>query len=70
MQSTNKNIATLPKGTIVKLQGFPCELVQDTEVVSSLIAREGLDWVRDHKLLESHVEQASSKPFQAPSPDR
>lgn len=33
----------LPKGTIVKLNGFPCELAEDVEVFSSAIAGMGLE---------------------------
>lgn len=33
----------LLKGTIVKLNGFPCELAEDTEVVSATIAKMGLE---------------------------
>lgn len=33
----------LPKGTVVKLNGFPCELSQDTYVFSSAIAGMGLE---------------------------
>lgn len=36
---------TLPKGLIVKYKGLPCELVCDTEVVSDVIAKIGLDAV-------------------------
>jgi hypothetical protein len=65
----NKDSVILPKGTVVKLNGFPCELVADTEVVSGLIAREGLDWVNDQRLSLSQVEHSPVKPFQAASPD-
>jgi hypothetical protein len=42
----------LPKGTVVKLNGFPCELMQDTEVSSATIAGMGgleafLRWSED-----------------------
>lgn len=34
---------TLPKGTVVKLNGVPCELAEDTEVHSATIAGMGLE---------------------------
>lgn len=36
-------MVTLPKGTVVKLNGFPCELAEDTEVRSATIAGMGLE---------------------------
>jgi hypothetical protein len=36
-------IVTLPKRTVVKLNGFPCELAEDVEVKSATIAGMGLD---------------------------
>jgi hypothetical protein len=33
----------LPRGTIVKLNGFPCELAEDAYVISSAIAGMGLE---------------------------
>jgi hypothetical protein len=37
------DVVRLPKGTVVKLNGFPCELAQDTEVYSTAIAGMGLE---------------------------
>ena len=43
------DVVILPKGTIVKLNGFPCELTADTEVVSAVLNENGLDWVLQNK---------------------
>lgn len=37
-----ENLVMLPKGTIVKLFGFPCELIQDTEVISTSVKKIGV----------------------------
>lgn len=42
-----KDRVILPKGTIVKIEGLPCELSADTEIISPTIAKMGLDWVKN-----------------------
>jgi len=41
----------LPKGTIIQLNGLPCELAEDVEVFNTTIAEMGLEeflrWSRD-----------------------
>jgi hypothetical protein len=37
------DVVKLPKGTVVKLNGFPCELAQETEVLSAAISGMGLE---------------------------
>ena len=37
------DLVRLPKGTVVKLNGFPCELARDTDVYSTAIAEMGLE---------------------------
>jgi hypothetical protein len=48
---------TLPKGTVVKLNGLPCQLIQDTEVYSATIAGMGLEaflrWSEDGQQSEA-----------------
>lgn len=58
----------LPKGSIVKINGFPCELVADTEVYGEVFAREGLGFT-DQRWSLSHVDAFESKPYHAASPD-
>jgi hypothetical protein len=43
---TIKDGVILPKGTIVKLNGIPCELGADTTVVSTVLSKQGLHWVQ------------------------
>jgi hypothetical protein len=61
-----KDEVIIPKGTVVKLNGFPCELGKDTQVISSVLARETIG--QDYRLSISQVEPRSLKPFQAPTP--
>lgn len=42
-ESENVEAVKLPKGTIVKLNGFPCELAGDAYIHSSAIAGMGLE---------------------------
>lgn len=41
--NSSTDVVRLPKGTVVKLNGFPCELAQDTDVYSAAIAGMGLE---------------------------
>lgn len=36
----NTDEVIIPKGTIVKIKGFPCELTEDTKVISSVLSQE------------------------------
>lgn len=58
----------LKKGTVVKLNGFPCELVADTEIVSAVLAREGLSYGGHDKMSLSVFDALSSNPTHAASP--
>lgn len=40
---TSDETVSLPKGTIVKLRGFPCELTHETTVISDAIKKIGLE---------------------------
>lgn len=39
--SEDGKIATIPKGTVIHLNGEPCRLVQDTRVVNAYMAKVG-----------------------------
>jgi hypothetical protein len=47
MENQQPDTVILPKGTVVKFQGLPCELTSDTEVISSTIAAIGLEAARE-----------------------
>lgn len=63
----HKDQVTIPKGTVVKFNGFPCELTEDAEVISSIFARESAG--QDYRFSMSQDEPSALKPAQAPSPD-
>lgn len=44
-QADRVDLVVIPKGTILKYRGIPCELVEDTPVFSTTIASIGLDGI-------------------------
>lgn len=63
-----KDQVILPKGTIVKVNGFPCELLADTNVIGAYIAREGLKYDVQDNMSLSVVDALASNPCHAASP--